>query len=63
MSRDRTIAERKLYELFSVVDDLTTLAQTEDGARAIVEQFRDLIETERKLHDLVLDARQPVAAE
>lgn len=61
--RERIAVERKLYELRCLVDDLTSLTQSDDGLRALRENNTELRAVERRLKDLQLDIQLPVAAE
>jgi len=62
-THERVTTERKLYELRCVVDDLTSLTQTNDGLHTLRENESALKAVEKRLHDLQLDIRLPVALE
>lgn len=55
--RERITAERKLYELRCVVDDLSSLTQSDDGLRVLRENAGELRSIERRLQDLQADIR------
>ena len=61
--RERITVERKIHELRCVIDDLTSLTQTDDGLRALRENEGALKAAENRLRDLQLDIRLPVALE
>jgi hypothetical protein len=58
---DAIIVERKIHDLEVVVDDLTSLAHSPEGAKAIAES--NLEGVERRLRHLRFDLQAQQAAE
>jgi len=58
---DTVTVERKLHDLDVIVDDLTSLAHTPDGAKAIAQS--NIESAERRLRDLRFDLQAQQAAE
>lgn len=56
------VVERKLNDLTNAVDDLTTLAHNRAGIRELIAGRNTLMDSLRKIHDLVLETA-PQAAE
>lgn len=55
-------AERRLRDLTDVVDDLTTLTHSRQGARIVKASRTDLVAALKKLHDLVIETEPtPIA--
>lgn len=55
-------ADRKLYDLAVALDDLTSLAQTRNGAKVIQANREILKDALRKLYDLFLDTQPALQA-
>ena len=53
---------RRLSDLSYAADDLTTLAQSREGAHIIRKNYSELVSVLRKIHDLVLDFKPGVSA-
>lgn len=62
-TRERITAERKLYELRCVVEDLSSLTQSDDGLRALRENMSELQAAERRLRFLQLDIEVQLSVE
>ncbi len=58
---DTVTVERKLHDLDVIIDDLTSLAQTQAGAIAILQH--DIEASERRLRYLRFDLQAKEAAE
>lgn len=58
---DTVTVERKLHDLDAIVDDLTSLAHTPDGAKVIAAS--NIESAERRLRDLRFDLQAQQAAE
>ena len=59
---DVSLVEFKLYELETLVEDLTTLAHDPEAANIIMHSTKDLIAIKRRIDDLIADV-QLIAAE
>ena len=57
------VVERKLNDLTNTVDDLTTLAHNRAGVRELMAGRKTLLDSLRKLHDLVMETAPAQAAE
>lgn len=51
------LTERRLNDLRDAVDDLTTLAKSREGVQTIRANYSTLVESLKKMHDLVIEFR------
>jgi hypothetical protein len=52
---------RRISDLSCAADDLTTLAQSREGAHILRKNYPELVSVLRKIHDLVLDFKPGVS--